>query len=405
MNESSLSSYNSGNDDFESESHVESSVLISNQNVEGAKQLFAQIHFFLVILMWIPIFIMRNPKVTTTISWTGMLISVCYQIFHLWFNICESVKKFPIPGIDNTTGRTAETVYNEKVYEMTQLPASFSYLFIRLVVYIMLWLRRNDMREIFTLICYSISTDKYSMQNLSKSISRICPILYLYIFLIISVYIAMFYCVNHNFTWLYLVSRIYTSVMVTCILTVYYFMIHGYQIMFKSFFINIYYNNIGVTSIRTKLNNIKTTHLIIERKFGFFIFWIFCLNYIEIVWTVLIVPHLSQFDLSNLDDFLWVMSIFRSLINLTTIFIIMVKVDTQKWSTDKFFRNFERGMVGHSTETNITLLVMDIKDTVDLRFTAWLGFIPINRSVLISYLVNLIVYSNLLFGLIRWLMS
>lgn len=382
-------------------SENEACVLSNEENIEGAKRLFYRVHLYSVIFMWIPIFTINNPKLTKVLSWIGLSISVLYQCFHFSNNTFESVEKFPVPGIDNTTGRTAEIVINERMYEAIQLPASIIYLLIRLLLYIMLWIRSSDLREILTLIFYSVSNDKSSMHKISKSI---CPILYLTIIITVIAHVIIFYCTPHNFNWK-LLSRVYDSVIILSIVMIYYFMIHGYQVMFESFFINICYNDIDVILTRIKLHNIKTAYEIIERKFGFFIFFVFCMNYIEIFYTVLVVPQLSQFDLRNREIFLWIISIFSSGTNLIAIFIIMVKVDLQKWSTDKHSRKFQRRMVEYNSETDVKLLVLDVKETINLRFTAWLGFIPIRRSILVSYPVNLIVYSNLLFQLVRWLVS
>lgn len=373
--------------------------LVSNEYQEDP---FKHLRIFLLISLWTPLFLLESRNTLGLISWIGMLASMSYQIFHLYLDICLSLKAFPIPGVDNSTGRTSDIVANEKIYQITQLIASIIYLVTRGVIFFIFWIRRDNICEIFTQVTNAIVNDENSLKMISRTTFRICRRLYIVFVAIIVFYVVLFTFIPHDFIWFYLISRIYTSILITSILMLYYISIRSYQTALISFFHSISYDDVDIIGIRSELHKIKKLHEQIERKLGFFIFWIFCLNYIEIVWTVIVFPHLSQFDMRNRDCFLWVMSISRSIINLITIIITVVKVDSQKWTTDLLFRDFERAMVEQSTDTDIILLVMDVKDAIDLRFTAWLGFIQIDRSVLISYLVNLIVYGNLLFEFVHW---
>lgn len=107
------------------------------------------------------------------------------------------------------------------------------------------------------------------------------------------------------------------------------------------------------------------------------------------------------------DIFFWGLGLFRCLIHLFSIMAVVVKVDLQTLRVKKLFHDFERSMIEHDNITDALLLsflasftlIMDVRDTTELRFTAWLGCIQINRSNLLNYLINLVVYTNLLFGL------
>lgn len=372
-------------------------------NTDNAKKIFNSIQTFLLICLWTPIFRIRNQTITTIISWIGMIISITYQLLHIGFNTCSFTELCTISGISNSTDNDPDLVKNDTIYDKVEFPASFLYYFARGTVYFMFWIERNDLRDIYTITTYSIRTDEFSIRKLSVAMSWMCKILFSTYGAVIILNLTLFYSIRHNFTWLYLITRIYSLILETSILMVYCSTIYGYQVAFELFFKSITAeNDVDVAIIRAKLNVIGKIYEKIQRKLGFFVFWIFVMNYHEIVFIAVVVPRFDHFDLTNRDNFLWFLDILRCLVNITAIFIVVVKVDLQIWAVDELFRDFEHSMVKCSRRTDISVLVMEVKDTVDLRFTAWFDCIQIRRSVLISYLVNLIVYSNLFYGLVRW---
>lgn len=361
---------------------------------EESKDLFKNIHTILLIFLWVPVFSVRNRRITKVLLWTGISMSVFYQILHLFYSITELLESFPY-----------HSNRSETVFEISYIIAAVLYFSIRAGIYIIFWARRQDIRFILSLLTYSVRNEEATRCKISDIVCWISVLLLFVITTVSTVYVMIFLFVPHEYSCIYLLFRIHTTIMVSCILMVYYSMIHGYQVVFESFLISITNTDITISSTRSKMNSIKKIYERIEHRIGIFIFWIFCMNYIETIRAVIVIPKLDHFDIKDQDSLLLLLGICISVTHFIMIVVVVLKIDSQKRLIAKLFRRFEHAIVKRNTETDIKLLTIDIRNAVDSQFTAWLGSIPINKSVLIFYVINLVVYTKLLFSLIQWLIN
>lgn len=336
-----------------------------------------------------PISTIGHKYITKMILWTGMLISLCYQIYRFQKYVEESIELFQ-----------AHEQIDEAKY--AKLPLAVIFFLIRVIIFLTFWFRISYIANIVSLTEIYFGNNDIKLKELSSFTRTVFIAIFIAITLTISLYSALFYSVQHGISIHYFISLNYSIILLMSILSIYYIAVHFYQESLESFLNDIPYGEIDIVKLKSELHSIKGIHEIVESKLGIFILLIFVFNYMEIFHSVIVIPHSIQYDFVRDDLLLWILQVLQSTIIVISIMIVVIKVDSQKWTTDLLFRTFERSMIERRSDTEIILFIMDVKDTIDAKFTAWLGFIQINRSVLISYLINLIVYGEFIVELIHW---
>ena len=167
-----------------------------------------------------------------------------------------------------------------------------------------------------------------------------------------------------------------------------------HEIMIVSFFAqNIPPTRENIPLIRKRLSSIESLHSQIENILVFLIFWIFILNFIEVIWTIVVAPHFEHtLKFTNTVY----MAILRSSINFIALLTVVFKVDAVSRMAKDSYHMYERQFIEHALVKSLRL---DIKDVSKLKFTAWFGCMQINRSVAMAYFANITVYSKTLLAI------
>lgn len=207
----------------------------------------------------------------------------------------------------------------DSIFKYTKYCIKF-YSIIRLTIYVTFWNQRNDIAEIFNLIVIESMNQAVKFQ---QKIRMKTLILVLTIFILTISFTAMFFLGKIENIFRYF-SQIYSSIITLNILLIYYVSICGYEIMIVSFFAqNILPIGENIPLIRQWLLIIKSLHMQIEKILGFIIFWIFILNFIEVIATV-VAPHFEH-RLKFINALYMV--ILRSSFNFTALLTVVFKVD------------------------------------------------------------------------------
>lgn len=377
---------------------------VSSVENKISSRISRNLQIFVMVFLFIPLYGVKRPKITLLISWFLLVLSLTFQVYHSAYDIQDSIRIYhKIPGINETIKRTEEIVRIEKTFLIAKECFAHAYFAVRGLVFFWFWISRNRIINILTDIVKVFDDDR---TNKYMAESTACFVFSMINGIIIMAYVTLYNTVSHNFYWTYVASRIYSSVVILSILMVYHYVMSAYYCVLGKFFDKYkppIDEKIMSTIKKITLIRINNIHLLIEKTFGFSIFWIFTLNYIEIVWNVIAVPRFDHFNMHDKDNFLWAIELFSCSMNLLTIIIIVMIIDSNRSKVGQLFINFEQSVIEHDQINNksVQLLSKQIKDVTKLSFTAWFKFIPINKSTIFTYLVNLIVYSKSLFEIIR----
>lgn len=390
--------------------------------------IFVEVHFLLFFFM--PIFtIFHNKKANTTFSAIAISISIVYQSWNA-YHVGTQHFNYTIPSV--SINRTDFDVLGDQVLEIAKDIVWIWYLSVRFLMIWVFWCRRQVISKLFTLIYRSILRDKDELRKLLEwSILIVFCTICLIVGEVICCWIA-YIEVGPRLCWQCLASSIYSGTIIISLSVTYFFAVCGLESMFIELFETSSKNltederksgpsddqdprpiqKLGFSSdqelqrsqlqtIRNKLDSISKVMRKIEQTLGFFIFWIFTLNFAEFSFAVIVIPHFEHFSLSNEADMIWFLKVIKNSIILALLTIVVIKVDQVRRTAKLMFADFKQLSNRGSVTTETQSLVSDVAEAVKCDLTSWNGCFELKRSIILTYLTTIIIFCNLAFTLIR----
>ena len=381
------------------------------QNAGGKLFKFLQVYFLFFLL--IPIFPMsRSRHCNLVLAITGIAISILYQAWNAYHVTSRTDHFIPIEPVNLTINRTEIIVLSEQVKEISKEIVWIWYISVRFLMVCVFWYRRHDVANIFTIIGSNVHSENEINDNETRKLEEWSILLIICTICLIAAEIiccaVAFIDVGPRLCWQCLASSIYSGTVIMSLLMIYYFSVCGLESMFivlfephqRPFDPNQELRRNQVVQFQNKLDSISRLISKIEQTLGFFIFWIFTLNFAEFSFAVIVIPEFEHFSLGNEDDMTWFLKMFKNGIILGLLTIVIMKVDQVRRTANNMFAHFKQ-IANQNVTTDIQCLMSNAEQVVRCNLTAWVGCFELRRAIILTYLTTIIIFCNLAFSLIR----